>query len=119
MSDDSLDVSSLLELVGVNVSSLVWTHANTTILVNGVLITLGKSHYAPVVFASRLADCDNLMSQAAILWAKERKELQEATERIKALEAYVAQLELMPSDQTWRDLVDSVEKEEEAIRSKR
>jgi len=116
MTDDSHNIRPLLELLGVDISILEWKHNNATILVNGVSITLGITRRFHRLFASRFADCDKLMSQAAICWAKERKELQEARARIKALETYVVQLELMPSDHTWRDLVDSVAQEEEAIK---
>lgn len=111
-----LDHTALLELVGVEIGSLKWDCISTTIRVNGAFIHLGKSEDNTTIFLWNLLDCDKLMREATILWAQERKKLQEARLKIESLETYVAQLELMPSDQTWAAATEAVESEINAIK---
>lgn len=118
MTYTGLDNTTLLELVGVEIGSLEWDNVSTNVHVNGTSIKLGRSEDINVIFPWALLDCDKLMGEASILWAQERKKLQEAMLKIESLETYVAQLELMPSDQTWAQVTEAVEAEIESIKSR-
>jgi len=66
------------------------------------------------VFPATIKDENLFYNLVAKVWGVEKMEHQK---KITELETYIAKLELMPSDQTWRDLVESVAKEVETIKN--